>query len=182
MGAPGGPETIGSRYRGSAGSLYPRPRAERPRRLLLAPTTDGGAADVERLAFGLTPPYLGLRSRELCMRQSPSITPSDRLDRDIYLVLEDFSSGPAWRETDEDRTNYRTVISDFLTGQYDLPLRVVAFNAAEGWSRDASEEVAEELERRVAEGREVSAAVQEFIERFTGRPLGVQMLLPLRKF
>jgi len=116
------------------------------------------------------------------MRQSPSITPSDRLDRDIYLVLEDFSSGPAWRETDEDRTNYRTVISDFLTGQYDQPLRVVAFNAAEGWSRDASEEVAEELERRVAEGRQVSAAVQEFIERFTGRALGVQMLLPLREF
>jgi len=117
------------------------------------------------------------------MRKSPSIIPTDRLNRDIYLVLEDFSSGPAWRESDEDRTDYRTVISDLLTGQYDLPLRVVAFNAAEGWSRDASEEVAEELERRaVDEGREVSAAVQEFIERFTGRALGVQLALPLREF
>jgi hypothetical protein len=29
-------------------------------------------------------------SMEFRMRQSPSIIPTDRLDRDIYLVLEDF--------------------------------------------------------------------------------------------
>ena len=43
---------------------------------------------------------------------SPPITPADRLDRDMYLVLEDFSSGAAWHETDEDRTDYRTLLSD----------------------------------------------------------------------
>lgn len=39
------------------------------------------------------------------MRQSPSIVPLDRLDRDIYLVLEDFGArlGCVWRETDADR-------------------------------------------------------------------------------
>jgi hypothetical protein len=98
---------------------------------------------------------------------SPSIIPTDRLDRDMYLVLEDFSSGPAWRETDEDRTDYRTLISDLLTGQYDHPLRVVAFNPLEGWSRDASEDVAQELELRISEGHEVAEPVREFIERFT---------------
>src|SRR6476620_6500943 len=108
------------------------------------------------------------------MRHSPSISPADRLDRDMYLVLEDFSSGAAWRETDEDRTDYRILISDLLTGQYDHPLRVVAFNPLEGWSRDASEDVAHELEQRVA--------LREFIERFSGRPIGVQLLLPLREF
>ena len=116
------------------------------------------------------------------MRTLPSVIPSDRLDRDMYFVLEDFSSGPAWRETDEDRTDYRTLISDFLSGQYDHPLRVVAFNPLEGWSRDASEDVAKELEQRVAEGCEVTQTVREFIERFTGRPIGVQLLLPLREF
>ena len=50
------------------------------------------------------------------MRHSPSIIPANRLDRDIYLVLEDFSSGAAWRETDEDRNDYRTLIGNFLTG------------------------------------------------------------------
>jgi hypothetical protein len=49
-------------------------------------------------------------------------------------------------------------------------------------SRDASADVAEELEQRVAEGYEVTEAVREFIERFTGRPIGVQLLLPLREF
>ena len=55
------------------------------------------------------------------MRHSPSISAADRLDREMYLVLEDFSNGAAWRETDEDRTDYRTLISDLLTGQYDHP-------------------------------------------------------------
>ena len=36
-------------------------------------------------------PYLGLGAVELRMRISPSIIPTDRLDRDMYLVLEDFS-------------------------------------------------------------------------------------------
>jgi len=114
---------------------------------------------------------------------SPSIAPIDRLDRTIYLVLEDFSSGAAWRETSEDRTDYRTVIDDILAGQYDNPLRVVAFNPWRGWSRDASEDVAEELAQRVDfHDREVSGPVREFIENFTGRKVGLQLLLPLREF
>ena len=115
------------------------------------------------------------------MRHSPSIIPTDRLDRDIYLVLEDFRSGAAWRETDEPDTDFHTVISDLLTGQYDQPLRVVAFNPAEGWSRDASEDIAAELERRIAaEDREVSEALKDFIESHIGRKIGVQLPLPLR--
>ena len=86
------------------------------------------------------------------MRHSPSISPADRLDRDMYLVLEDFSSGAAWRETDEDRTDYPILISDLLTGQYDHPLRVVAFNPLEGWSRDASEDVAHDWSRGSLKG------------------------------
>ncbi|WP_283817294.1 hypothetical protein [Bradyrhizobium lablabi] len=35
------------------------------------------------------------------MGQAPSIIPNDRLDRTFYLVLEDFTSGAAFRETDE---------------------------------------------------------------------------------
>jgi hypothetical protein len=117
------------------------------------------------------------------MRQSPSIIPSDRLDQTIYLVLEDFSSGAAWRETGEDRTDYRTTLNDLLTGQYDRPLRVVAFNPWRGWSSDASEDVAEELAKRVDfQDQEVSEPVREFIENFTGRTVGAQLLLPLSEF
>ena len=73
---------------------------------------------------------------------TPSIVPNDRLDKDFYLVLEEFRAGPAFRETDEGIT-YISLIDDLLTGQYDQVQRIVAFNPVEGWSRDASEDVAE---------------------------------------
>ncbi len=54
------------------------------------------------------------------MRHSPSIVQSDRLDRDIFLVVEDFGAraGCAWRETDEEDTDRQTVIRDILAGRY----------------------------------------------------------------
>jgi hypothetical protein len=111
---------------------------------------------------------------------SPSIVPNDRLDRDFYIVLEDFRDGAAFRETDEG-IDYPTLISDLLRGEYSQVLRVVAFNPSEGWSRDASEDIARELERRVAsEGRELSEGLQDFIEGQLGRNIGVQLPLPLQ--
>ncbi|MGY3622207.1 hypothetical protein [Bradyrhizobium sp. USDA 10063] len=53
---------------------------------------------------------------------------------------------------------------------------MVAFNPIEGWSRDASEDVAVELARRVGEeGREISETLRGFIETHIGRPIGVQL-------
>ena len=51
------------------------------------------------------------------MRSSPSIVPADRLDRDIYLVLEDFGAraGCAWRETDEADTDLEGVLRNLLS-------------------------------------------------------------------
>ena len=53
---------------------------------------------------------------------------------DIYLVLEDFGApaGCSWRETDEQDTDFETIIRDLLSGQYAYPVRIVAFNAMEG--------------------------------------------------
>ena len=68
------------------------------------------------------------------MRSSPSIVPADRLDRDIYLVLEDFGAraGYAWRETDEADTNLDIILQNLLSGQYTYPVRIVSFNAVAG--------------------------------------------------
>jgi hypothetical protein len=110
---------------------------------------------------------------------SPSIIPNDRLDRDFYIVLEDFVGGAAFRETDEG-ADYPTLITDLLSGQYGQVLRVVAFNPSEGWSRDASEDIALELERHVSSGSwEISDRLQDFIEGQLGRKIGVQLPLPL---
>ena len=117
------------------------------------------------------------------MRSSPSIVPADRLDRDIYLVLEDFGAraGCAWRETDEADTDLETVLRDMLSGQYDYPLRIVCFNPVEGWSRDATSDVAGALAERAANtGAEISPALQNFIHANAKRRIDVQLALPLR--
>ena len=42
---------------------------------------------------------------------TPSIVPNDRLDKDFYLVLEDFRAGPSFRETDEG-IDYTTLLDE----------------------------------------------------------------------
>jgi hypothetical protein len=43
------------------------------------------------------------------------------------------------------------LIRDLVEGQYRHPIRIVAFNTAEGWSRDVTVDVADELRRRYVE-------------------------------
>jgi hypothetical protein len=95
---------------------------------------------------------------------SPSIVPREA-NQDTYLVLDDFERlGRAWRETDEEDTDRETLIRDLIDDQYGNPARIVAFNTAEGWSRDVTLDIADELRRRFAEYDEVPAPVQEFLE------------------
>ena len=44
------------------------------------------------------------------------------------------------------------------------PVRIVAFNTAEGWSRDVRMDIADELRRRLVEYDDVPASLQEFVE------------------
>src|SRR3954453_4365140 len=106
---------------------------------------------------------------ELLMRRSnwtPSIVPDDR-DQTVYLVADDFGKpGRAWAEADYETADLETVIQDLLTGQYTNPIRVVAFNTAERWSEDVSEDVARELRRRCdLQMRELPFTISDFVER-----------------
>ena len=84
---------------------------------------------------------------------------------DIYLVLDDFGPlGRAWRETDEAATSRETLVRNLLDGQYKNPVRIIAFNTAEGWSRDVTLDIADELHRRSVEYDEVSESVLKFLE------------------
>ena len=51
-----------------------------------------------------------------------------------------------------------------MDGQYSHLIRVVAFNIAEGWSRDMTMDIADELRRRYVEFGEVPDSVADFIE------------------
>jgi hypothetical protein len=93
------------------------------------------------------------------MRTSPSIVP-ERLDRDTYLVLDDFG----WRETDVGSTDRETLIRALVQGDYDKPVRIVAFNTAEGWSRDVTSEISAELRQRYVEFGEISDSTLNFMD------------------
>ena len=102
---------------------------------------------------------------ELRHAPSPSIVPDEGTHRDIYLVLDDFGRlGRAWRETDEAGINRATLVRNLLDGQYENPVRIVAFNTFEGWSRDVTVDIADELRRRYVEYDEVPASVLKFLE------------------
>jgi hypothetical protein len=106
------------------------------------------------------------------MRKShwtPSIVPGDN-EQTVYLVAEDFGKlGRAWREADYEATDLETVIEDLLSGQYNNPICVVAFNTAERWSEDVSQDVAHELRRRCdLQLRDVPSSIQDFVERQEG--------------
>ena len=118
------------------------------------------------------------------MRKSnwtPSIVPVEN-DRTIYLVADDLGKpGRTWREIDYEATNLETVIQDLLTGQYSKPMRVVAFNTAERWSKDVSVDVAHELQRRCdLQMRDVPFYLQDFTDRYEGRYHDIQLPLPMR--
>ena len=96
--------------------------------------------------------------------RTPSIAPQ-ATEQDIYLVLEDFGRlGRAWRETEENATDRETLILNLLSGEYKNPVRIVAFNTAERWSRDVTVAIADEVRRRYVEYDEVPEAVLEFLE------------------
>lgn len=105
------------------------------------------------------------------MRTSPPLAPHDD-DQDTYFVLDDFGErlGLAWRGALPSKTNLESVISDLLDGRYLSPVRIVGFNTAEGWSRDASEDVAKELRARCdMERRDLPDCARDFVEWFEDR-------------
>jgi hypothetical protein len=58
-----------------------------------------------------------------------------------HLVLNDFGAlGCAYLEADEAKVDEWTIVRNIANGHYSNPVRVVAFNVAEGWSRDVTRE------------------------------------------
>jgi hypothetical protein len=102
--------------------------------------------------------------------RSPSIAPQG-FDVDVYVVLDDFGKlSRAYREIDEEAADKETVIRHLMEGQYNDPVRIVAFNTAEGWARDVTEDIATEIRDRVERsGEELSPGLRDFLDREVGR-------------
>ena len=78
---------------------------------------------------------------------SPSTVPYGA-DQTVYLVIDRFKTGTVYRETEIERTDLETIINDFMTGQFNDPVRVVSFNTLEHWADDVSKDVAQEIQTR----------------------------------
>jgi hypothetical protein len=105
---------------------------------------------------------------------SPTLVPS--LDVAVYLVLDDFGEiGRAYREAGEETSDVEAVINGMLSGEYTKPLRVVAFNTAEGWSRDVSENIAwEVLNRAVEQGVTLPTPTYAFVASIVGEDVALR--------
>jgi hypothetical protein len=108
--------------------------------------------------------------------QSPRLVPAPSAP--TYIVLDDFGKlGLAYRETDPRVADLETLIDDLISGQYNKPRSVVAFETESNWSEDVTADVAHEIRlKSEIEGINLSDQMQSFIDEFDER----HPTLPLR--
>jgi hypothetical protein len=103
---------------------------------------------------------------------SPNPMPPLVPDHDfaVHIVLDDFGkAGLIYREAASQDTTRAAVIDDIMGDRYYRPSRIIAFNTAEGWARDVTEDVAREiLDKAAREDMELGAMARAFVERETG--------------
>ncbi|SRR5258708_25421782 len=87
-------------------------------------------------------------------------------DQTIYVVVDRFAQrGPFYQEREIERPDLDTVIADLLSGRFQDPVRVVAFNTLEHWSHDLSIDVAREIQSRCdSDGSDVPQYLAGFME------------------
>jgi hypothetical protein len=101
---------------------------------------------------------------------TPSIVPGGD-DETVYLVVDCYGKGGCvWREAEVGKTDLETVLDDLMSGQYSDPDRVIAFNTADNWAQDVSDDIARELRRRADLAYEdLSSTIEDFVIRHAGR-------------
>ena len=97
------------------------------------------------------------------MREFPQSVPYGA-DQTVYLVVE--GPGPHGSARQTERDDIETVITDLLSGQFNDPIEVVAFNTLEHWSDDLSQDIAREIRSRCdIDGYDVPVYLDEFVGR-----------------
>ncbi|MFI5224808.1 MAG: hypothetical protein WBZ28_02020 [Pseudolabrys sp.] len=96
--------------------------------------------------------------------QTPLVPGQPADDVTVHIVLNYFGSrlGRTYCEYEADQ---ETIIESILNGQYSHPIRVVAFNTAEGWARDVTKDIARAvLDRARKDDRPIAKGAQAFLE------------------
>ena len=89
-------------------------------------------------------------------------------DETVFVVIEN-SGAPGSVHREVERTDLETIVADLLAGQFADPIRVLAFNTLEHWSKDISGDVAREIQCRCdIDGSDVPSYLAGFIELHIG--------------
>jgi hypothetical protein len=90
-------------------------------------------------------------------------------DQTLYLVIDRIGgSGTSRREIEVERTDMEAAICDLMQGQFNDPVRVVAFNTLEHWAKDVSAEIAFEIQSRCdMDGNDLPEHIKEFVKSST---------------
>ena len=86
-------------------------------------------------------------------------------DQTVYLVVDRMNrQGDVCRESEVERTDPEAIIADLLSGQFNDPVRVIAFNTLEHWSMDVSRDIAAEIQTRCdIDGTNVPEHIRDFV-------------------
>jgi hypothetical protein len=98
-----------------------------------------------------------------------SIVPDS--EHTTYLLLDEMTNQHVsiWPEISADEANEATIVQWIIEGQFSRPIKIVAFNTEDGWSRDVTQEIATKLLDLNQNGVALGATAIEFIERVTGQ-------------
>ena len=86
-------------------------------------------------------------------------------DQTVYLVVDSFGSrNLVYREAEFERADLDIAIGDLLSGQFNNPVRVIAYNTLEHWTEDVSAQVAAEIQSRSdMDGQPVPEHLKDFV-------------------
>jgi hypothetical protein len=104
--------------------------------------------------------------------------PTARIRRSTSWSTRFGGLGAVFRETDVEWSDLETVITDLMSGQFNDPVRVVAFNTLEHWAQDVSKDVALEIQSRCdIDGHDVPETLRDFVDTYAGpdRQLALQL-------
>jgi hypothetical protein len=102
-------------------------------------------------------------------------------DQTAYHVIDRFHGLGFYRETEVERADLETIITDLMSGQFNDPVRIDAFNTLEHWSEDVSKDIAREIQTRCdIEGQDVPESIRDFVDTHAGpdRQLALRLAYP----
>jgi hypothetical protein len=90
-------------------------------------------------------------------------------DQALYLVVA-FGPEGLGLQTAIEQTDLETIITDLMSGRFDNPIGILAFNTLEHWTDDVSQDVAREIQCRCdIEGDRVPDYLADLVGNSLGR-------------